>query len=139
VEEAQVTQYPVFFAVARPPRFDRVQLALRVLLLGVLSLVGLSMGGVFALAYLVLPVLAAVQIQLKGPARYLTEDGPRFSRGLRALVAVFAYVALLTDRLPEGELDDGVQFGIESGAWRAVAAPYAPSRSGPCHVRRWRR
>jgi hypothetical protein len=118
-----MTAYPVFFSVARPEKFDRAQLALRIALLVVLSIFGLTMGAIFGLVYLVLPIVVAISLRANGSARYLVDGAPRFSRALRAILGAFAYVALLVDRLPEGEGDERVQLAIEPGAWPAPRAP----------------
>jgi hypothetical protein len=125
-----MTGYPVFFSVARPERFDRVQIALRVAILVVLSLVGSSLGALFALLYLALPIIAAVALGERGHARFLAEDAPRLARGLRWIMSAFAYMTLLTDRLPSNEADDGVRFDIEPGAWPAPAGAGGASAMG---------
>jgi hypothetical protein len=109
---------PVFFGLTRPTSFDRVQIALRVAILVVISLVGTSFVALVALVYLALPVIAAVAIAERGPSRFLAEEAPRLARGLRWIMSAFAYMALLTDRLPDAE-DDGVRFAVEPGAWPA--------------------
>jgi hypothetical protein len=109
---------PVFFSVTRPTSFDRAQIALRVAILIVISLVGTSFGALVALVYLALPLIAAVAIAERGPSRFLAEDAPRLARGLRWIMSAFAYMALLTDHLPDAE-DDGVRFAVEPGAWPA--------------------
>lgn len=114
-----MARYPVFFAVARAGRHDRAALLWRVLLLVVLSIAGISMGAVFALLYLALPVVAAMALQRRGPARFLAEDAPRLSRALRWVMGAYAYLMLLTDRLP-GE-DDDVHFAVEPEAWSTAA------------------
>jgi hypothetical protein len=114
--EASVTSYPVFFSVARPERFERAQVALRVVLLALLSVVGITMGALFWLLYLALPVFTAIAVSRKGPRRFLDEDGPVFVRSLRWIMSAYAYMMLLTDRLPSAS-EAGVQFEIESGAW----------------------
>jgi hypothetical protein len=127
IQEAPMTDYPVLFDVARPARFDRVQIALRVAILVVLSFVGVTLGALFALLYLALPVIAAFAIGQRGSSRFLAEDAPRLARGLRWVMSAFAYMALLTDRLPGEEADDGVRFAIEPGAWPALAGARTPS------------
>jgi hypothetical protein len=89
---------PVTFDVERPPVFRRVHVALRLVLLVVISWIGHP----FGLLWLGLPVIAAVFIAQKGGQRYLDEDGPKLTGVLRWILAVLAYLALLTDRLPGG-------------------------------------
>jgi hypothetical protein len=120
-------RYPVFFAVTRPVKFDRTQIALRILILIVFSFFGLTMGALFALLYLVLPAIVAVMLSQRGPSRFLTEASPRLVRGLRWVMSAYAYMALLTDRFPGGEPDDGVRFAVEPDAWSIPARRGEPS------------
>jgi len=99
---------PVTFDVDRPPVFRRAHVALRVVLLVVISWIGHP----FGLLWLVLPVIAAVFIAQKGGQRYLDEDGPKLTNVLRWILAVLAYLALLTDRLPGGG-SQPVRFEVE--------------------------
>lgn len=107
--------YPVFFSVPRPERFNRAQLALRLVILAVLSIVGITMGAVFGLLYLALPIFAAIAVSTKGARRFLDEDAPRYARGLRWVMSAYAYMMLLTDHLPSAPGDD-VRFDIDPGA-----------------------
>ena len=121
-----MSSYPVFFAIDRPASYERAQLALRIVLLAILSIVGISMGAIFGLIYLGLPVIAAVALSRKGPQRFLAEEAPRIERGLRWVMSAHAYLMLLTDRLPDE--GSGVRFAIEPEAWPAGGR--APSSSG---------
>ncbi len=89
---------PVSFDLDRPPEFRRVPVVLRLALLIVISWIGHP----FGLLWLGLPVVAAIFISQTGGQRYLDEDGAKLTRVLRWIVAVLAYLALLTDRLPGG-------------------------------------
>ncbi len=60
-----MTSYPVFFGVEQPPRYERAQLALRIVLVALFSLVGVTMGVLFGLLYLGLPLAAAVGLALR--------------------------------------------------------------------------
>jgi hypothetical protein len=121
-----MNRYPVFFAVTRPERFDRVQIALRVALLVVLSFVGVTMGVLFALLYLGLPLIAAILLSQRGPSRFLAEGAPRLAAALRWIMGAYAYMALLTDRLP-GDPESGVRFAVEPGAWSTPAGGGGPT------------
>jgi hypothetical protein len=125
--ESEMASYPVYFSVARPARFDRVQIALRVVLLALLSCVGLTMGVIFSALYLALPVVAAVMLSQGGPSRFLADGAPRISRGLRWVMSAYAYISLLTDRLPGGEPGGSVSFAIEPGSWSTLEG----SANGP--------
>jgi hypothetical protein len=107
-----MNDYPVVFSVARPERFDRLQLILRLVILAALSIVGTTLGAIAGLLYLVLPVVAAVVISRKGGRGYLQEDAPRVASVLRFVLGVYGYFALLTDKLPTGGLNDPVQFAV---------------------------
>jgi Domain of unknown function (DUF4389) len=100
--------FPVTFDVERPPVFQRAHVFLRVGLLVVIGWLGHPVG----LLWLGLPVAAAILVSQKGAQRYLDEDGPTISRVLGWIVAVVAYLALLTDRLP-GPGEHPVRFHIE--------------------------
>src|SRR4051812_7029992 len=110
----QMRSYPVQFDAVRPLHFDRVQIAVRVLLFVILGFVGASLGWLFVLLYLGLPALAASFVSTRGAERYLAEIGPRVMRALRWVLAVYAYLSLVTDRLPI-DTDAGVVLEIEAG------------------------
>jgi hypothetical protein len=99
---------PVTFDVERPPVFRRVHVVLRLALLVVISWIGHP----FGILWLGLPVVAAILIAQKGGRRYLDEDGPKLTGVLGWIVAVLAYLALLTDRLPGGG-EKTVRFELE--------------------------
>lgn len=104
--------YPATLYVERPQRFDRVQLALRIVALLVLSGVGLSLGAFVGFLYMMLPLLAAVLISQGGPGRFLEEDAPRISRAIGWVLSIYAYFALLTDRLPIKGSEPAVQYSV---------------------------
>src|SRR5262245_52575932 len=92
--------YPVTFDVFRPERYDRSQLALRLVGVIALSILGVTFGRFFGVVYLVLPILAAIFISSQGSEGYLVGRGMRVARVLHWLMAIAAYYALLTDRFP---------------------------------------
>ena len=94
--------FPVTLSIERPARFDRAQVALRVLVIVLLSMLGSAVGGLFAAVYLALPIYAAVSISEHGSERYATTEAPRLTRWLGWLVELYAYLSLLTDRFPTG-------------------------------------
>jgi hypothetical protein len=88
--------YPVSFDVERPPLFQRAHVFLRLALLIVIGWIGHP----FGLLWVGVPVVAAILVAQKGGQRYLDEDGSMLTRILTWILAVIAYLALLTDRLP---------------------------------------
>lgn len=92
--------HPVAFELARPARFERFQVIVRLLVLLAASALRVSLGALLGLLWLLLPAFAAVQSSVKGGARYLAEDGPRLQRLLRFVLGLHAYLIVLTDRLP---------------------------------------
>jgi len=94
--------YPVVFDVERPATFSRAHVVLRIMILVLASILTGGFSGWFGVLYLLFPVLAAVFISQRGAARFLEEDGPRLTRWVGFVVALIAYVAALTDRLPGG-------------------------------------
>jgi Domain of unknown function (DUF4389) len=89
--------FPVTFDVERPPVFQRAQVFLRVALLVVIGWIGHPIG----LLWLGLPVVAAILVSKKGGQRFLDEDGPTVTRVLNWILDLVAYLALLTDQLPD--------------------------------------
>jgi hypothetical protein len=100
--------YPITFDVERPPVFQRAHVFLRLALLIVIGWIGHP----FGLLWLGVPVVAAILVSQKGGQRYLDEDGPKLTRVLGLVVAMLAYLAFLTDRLPGGE-EPVLQFQVE--------------------------
>lgn len=95
-----MTTYPATFDIQRPEKFARSQLALRVLLVVVLSLVGAVLSWAHTIIWLGVPVLAAILISQKGAKRYHDEAEGNMTSWLRFIVGGYAYLALLTDKLP---------------------------------------
>lgn len=91
--------------VTSPDHFDRLQLALRVVLAIVLSWIGITAGWLVCALYGVLPLIAAVVISSIGTDGYMRDFAPRVGRVLTWLLQLSAFMALLVDRFPTG--DDG--------------------------------
>jgi Domain of unknown function (DUF4389) len=107
-----MSSYPVSFAVARPVRFERFHVVVRLVVVTLLSLFGLSSGWPFLLLMLALPAYAAVQSSAKGGQRYLAEDGPRVAAVIRWLLAAYAWLGLLTDELPDDRYAEHIAFDV---------------------------
>jgi len=103
--------YPVQVEVASPPGYDRVQLALRLVISLALGWIGISAGWIACALYLALPVIAAVVVSTRGPQAYVDGTAPRVWRIVTWLLAFSAYMMLLTDRFPAGE-PTGVEVAI---------------------------
>jgi Domain of unknown function (DUF4389) len=112
-----VSQYPVRFEVERPPTFQRAHVFLRIALLIVIGWVSHP----FGLLWLGVPLVAAVLVAQKGGPRYLDEDGPKVGRIIGWVVAVIAYLALLSDRLP-GRDEPGLRFEVEHSGSPSVGS-----------------
>ena len=94
-----MASYPVTFAINPPERFQRPQVAIRVLLLFITSWLGGLAGAILGLPYLFLPIASAVLISQKGADRFMREDAPRVAGWLRWLICLYAYLFLATDQL----------------------------------------
>ena len=88
--------------------------------MGLLVVVG-WLGHPLGLLWLGLPLVAAILVSQKGEQRYLDEDGPRITRVLSWILALIAYLALLTDRLP-GPGEHPVRFQVERSGSPTVSA-----------------
>ncbi|MBI1885742.1 MAG: DUF4389 domain-containing protein [Chloroflexi bacterium] len=114
--------YPVIFDVTPPEKFERTQMFIRILALIILSVVGNIFGLLYGLAYLVFPVLAAIFVSQKGAQRFLEEDAPRLTTWLRWLMALLAYLAIVTDRFPTEKPEQFVRFEVQPGGSPTVGS-----------------
>ena len=117
-----MASYPASFDVDRPDKFERPQLALRIVVLIVLSLLGGAFGWILGLVYLAFPALAAIFISQKGPEKFLEEDGPRMTGWLRWVLALYSYIAILTDRFPTEKPGDIICFEVQTGGSPTVGS-----------------
>lgn len=109
-----MTFYPVHFNVERAPRFTRFQLLLRIAAFVVLGMVGLSFGSFFCIAYVGLPVFAAIRLSaLDSSDAYCRQDGPRVIRGLYWFASVCAWAGLVAERLPAHQPGETVLLAID--------------------------
>jgi hypothetical protein len=81
----------------------------------VLSLLGSLFTWLVGAAYLIVPVGAAILVSQTGSGRYLPEQGGRVAEWLHWLVAVYAYLAFLTDRFPSTRPEETVRFEVRPG------------------------
>ena len=115
--------HPVHLAIEPSERFARLQLLIRLLAFIVLGMLGLSLGGLFVAAYLILPAIAAVRLTGRHDALgYLERDGPRL---IAALVdrARGTWPEVIDGReWPMGDeaTPEGAPFGSRSPSVRAV-------------------
>lgn len=98
-----MTSYPATFDVSSPPRFERLQLLLRLLILFLLALLGLRTGWIAMLVYVALPLVAALAIQSTGVTVYLERTAPSIVRVIRWLLSFQAYMLFVVDRFPTGD------------------------------------
>ena len=108
---------PVSLDLERPVTFERVHVFLRLTLLIVIGWIAHPIG----LLWLGLPVVAAILVSHSGGQRYLDEHGPTAIRVLGWILAVVAYLALLTDRLPRRG-DEPVRFQVERSGMPTVGS-----------------
>lgn len=95
--------YPVQLDVTSPPRFDRVQVLLRLVVAIALGWLGITAGWLTCLVFVAVPAVAAIVVSTRGPAIYLDQVGPTLWRALGWLLAFAAYMLLVVDRFPVGE------------------------------------
>jgi len=95
-----MTSYGVTFDIQQPEHYDRTQIAIRILIIVVASILAGALGWISGALYLGVPVLAAILISQKGGATYFAESEQNMTLWLRYIVAIYAYLGLLTDKLP---------------------------------------
>ncbi len=109
-----MTTFPVHYRADKPVVYSRAQLGARVVAIIALGLLGVSLGALYLVAYLVLPAFAAVRLAGgRDPSTYLAEDGPRLLRGLRWFAAVYGWFALVAEAFPMRASDVTVHVDIE--------------------------
>ena len=116
------TEYPVTFDVTRPERFERPHVFLRLLVVIILAILGGAVTWLLGLVYLVFPVLAAIFVSQRGAETYLEEDGPRMTQWLRWVLAVYAYLGILTDRFPTEKPEEIVHYEVTTGGSPTVGS-----------------
>ena len=107
--------YPVQLDVTSPLRYERIQLVLRFAIALALGWLGSITGWLPGLVFFALPVIAATVVSTRGAQRYLDDVAPTLWRAIRWLLALWAYMLLLVDRFPAGEVTD-VQVNVQVGA-----------------------
>ena len=98
--------YPVQLEVSAPAQFDRIQLLIRLALSAFFGWLGITMGWVTSALFFALPVFAAIMLSTRGPDYYLHTTTSKVWPVARWLLAFFAYMLLLTDRMPVDDRDD---------------------------------
>lgn len=114
--------YPVSFDIARPEKFERPHVFLRIVVLIILSILGGAFGWILGLVYLLFPALAAIFISQKGAERFLQEDGPRMTGWIRWVMALYSYLGLVTDRFPTEKPEEIVRVEIQTGGTPTVGS-----------------
>jgi hypothetical protein len=104
--------YGATFDIAPPEKFNRVQIAIRILIVVVLSILGGVVGWLYGVVYLAIPVVAAILISQRGAEGYLAEGNDTMTKWLRYLLAFYGYMSLLTDRLPNEEPKETLHFEV---------------------------
>jgi hypothetical protein len=107
-----MASYAATFDIAPPQKFNRVHIAIRVLIIIVLGILGGVIGWLYGAVYLAVPVAAAILISQRGAERYLAEANENMTKWLRYLLAFYAYMGLLTDRLPNEEAKETLHFEV---------------------------
>ncbi len=123
-----MTAYPVHYTAEKPARYTRLQLVIRLAASLALGLLGLSLGLLYLVAYVLLPAFAASRLSGRDAEAYLREDTPRVVRALRWWGAVYAWFALVADALPARAPDEQVHISVEpmgtptaaSALWRLL-------------------
>lgn len=98
-----MTIHPVQLEVSSPPKFERIQLLIRLAIGISLGWLGITAGWLSWLLFLVLPIVAAVVISTKGPEHYIKTTSEKVWPALAWLFSFEAYMLLITDRVPVEE------------------------------------
>jgi hypothetical protein len=107
-----MASYGATFDIAQPQKFDRVHIAIRLLIVIVLGILGGVIGWLYGAVYLAVPVAAAILISQRGAEQYLAGANQNMTKWLRYLLAFYVYMGLLTDRLPNEEPKETLHFEV---------------------------
>jgi hypothetical protein len=110
----------VIFDVPRPEKFERPQVALRILVTLLLTVVAGAVGWSFGLLYLAIPVLAAVFVSQAKPGEY--QQDPKMPMILRWYLALYCYIAVLIDRFPTDEPEKIITFEVRASGVPTVGS-----------------
>jgi hypothetical protein len=114
-----MADYPVVFDVQRPEKFERPQMALRIIIGVIIYFILSWVGGII---YLIFPAVAAVLASQKGGEKYLEEDGERVAGWIRWIVAIYAYLLVLVDRFPSEKPEELVRFEVRTSGTPTVGS-----------------
>jgi Domain of unknown function (DUF4389) len=107
-----MASYPVIFDIQQQEKYDRVHIAIRLLIVVIMAIIGGALGWTYGLLYLAVPVLAAILIAQKGASRYFAEAESNMVLWLRWIAAFYSYLFLLTDRLPNQDPKETLRFEV---------------------------
>jgi hypothetical protein len=117
--------YPATITVDAPVRFEPAQLLLRVLVCMALGMLQRSGNGLFGLLYLGLPLAAAILIAHRTGPGYIERDLPWLVAVLEWLLALCAYLMLLTDKFPLDAHDRSVRLYVTATGTPSVGGALA--------------
>jgi len=107
-----MASYGVTYDVTQQEKYDKTQIAIRLLIFIVLAVLANALGWVFGLAYLIVPIVAAVLISQKGAATYFSESERGMQRWLAYLAAFYSYFYMLTDKMAIDDPRTAIRFEV---------------------------
>ncbi len=107
--------YPVTFDIQPPERFQKPHVFIRIAVIVILWLLAAAIGWILGAVYLIFPVVAAIMISQKGAEVFLAESESNLTRWIRYLVAAYAYMGFLTDRLPNEDPNETFELSVQPG------------------------
>lgn len=113
-----ISSYPATLEAGFPPRYERVQVLFRAMLIIAIGVLHRTVGSVFGILYLFLPILAAISISRNGGAGLRREDTRWFTRVIDWAVSFYAYFLFVIDTFPIRAED--------RGAWLSLRANGSP-------------
>lgn len=107
--------YPVTFDAVSPGEFGRGHALIRLLM------IALWLDLILLLLYPFPPMVGAIMILRKNGRRFVDEDAPRIASALRHVIAMEAYLHLLTDRVGISARSEDVQFAVRPSGTPTVS------------------
>ena len=122
IHEGSNMSYPVNFDISQPEKFQRIQIALRFIIIFLFWIINL-LSYLYVGLYLLVPLVASILISQKGAERYLRESSTNITKWLSYLVGFNAYMGLLTDKLPIENVMTHFNLKVQPGGKPTIGDP----------------
>jgi hypothetical protein len=108
-----ISSYPAALEAGFPHRYERVQVLFRLMLIVAIGVLHRTVGSVFGVLYLLLPIFAAMSISKNGGIGLRRDDTRRFTAVIDWAVSFYAYFLFVIDTFPFRKEDRGAWLSVQ--------------------------